>query len=661
MVPSPTSSSGDAGWKGSFRVLVVKTAEELLAALKSFIPDASAEQVEAWRLSIPQIQEQAGKVMEAKPEAGDYAAVLEYLLPMESRRPDVVLLFNGRVLVVECKGRPMLDWADIDQAHHYLTSLRHFHRECHGRPVDAVIVLGSAKFATSRDHSGVHVAGVSELHRLVQDLSAKPAQAPLELDRFLSPDAYQPLPSLMVTVRQVIKDGRLVRVHRSAAKTDDALAVIENIAERTAAAQRRSLVLLSGAPGTGKTLVGIRAAVSDKINRLAVARMGQDNPQTAIFLSGNGPLVNVLKHEFKRHGADARAFIRGVRDYVTYYSRRDRVPPEHVLIFDEAQRAWDAAKVREAHDDPNLKSEPEMFIQFSERVPSWCTVVGLIGGGQEIHNGEEGGIGQWAEAIKGSDRAGEWDVYGPPRFKAAFEKSGLGGCYHVVDDLHLDRSIRFQAAVDLHEWVAGLVDETLDDAQLSTLASKCRENGLHLRVTRSLDVAKRYLWGRYNDEEDARFGMIQSSRDKSLLAHGVPQIGRFAKIGEWYAEDEVNPNSCRRLREAITQFEAQGLELDAALVCWGNDFLWKGDTRPYSDEGAPEGALTHWDDALGKKWRKGTVVRSPLALRRNTYRVLLTRGRQGSVIFVPPEAHFDETYGKLLSAGCETLDKPVNF
>jgi hypothetical protein len=176
-------------------------------------------------------------------------------------------------------------------------------------------------------------------------------------------------------------------------------------------------------------------------------------------------------------------------------------------------------------------------------------------------------------------------------------------------------------------------------------------------VTRDLDAAKRYLWMRYDDEPDARFGMMMSSRDRCLAGHGVPQIPRFAKIGEWYAEDDVNPNSCRRLREAITQFEAQGLELDAALVCWGNDFVWKADSRSVEVDGAT--ATTHWDDSLGKKWRKKAKVRNPLALRRNTYRVLLTRGRQGGVIFVPPDALFDATFEKLLLTGCEALDKPA--
>jgi DUF2075 family protein len=146
-----------------------------------------------------------------------------------------------------------------------------------------------------------------------------------------------------------------------------------------------------------------------------------------------------------------------------------------------------------------------------------------------------------------------------------------------------------------------------------------------------------------------------SSRDKCLSGYGVPQInGRFQSVvGEWYVEGDINPNSCRRLREAITQFEAQGLELDSALVCWGDDFTWDSQTA--------EGGVTHWDISKGKKWKKTSIIHDPLALRRNTYRVLLTRGRQGSVIFVPPQEDLDSTYQKLLDSGCQTLDEPVSF
>jgi hypothetical protein len=658
----------DAGWAGKFPVFRATSPEHLLEALKGFVQEASSQQVVAWENSIPSLQQEVGRVLDSDTQSKEFSALLEYLMPMESRRSDTILLLNNRILVLEYKGYPRLDWADIDQARYYLSTLRNYHRECHDRKVDAVLVLMGGKMAML-DHSGVHVCGPQEVHKLVLRLCAESTGSPIDLDRFTAPDAYLPAPALLKGIREIIKEGRLVRVHRSAAKTDEALSVVESVAERSASLKRRSLVLLSGAPGTGKTLVGIRAAVSDKIGALALPRAGQPNSQAAIFLTGNAPLVSVLKHEFKKHQVDAKALVRNVREYVEYYSNPKRIPPQHFMVFDEAQRAWDAQKVKEKHEsrltkdakkgktsrvplNAVIKSEPEMFVWFSERVPEWCTVLGLIGGGQEIHSGEEGGVKQWADAIKASPDSGSWDIYGPMAYAHLFAEAGLGSQYKVEGALFLDRSIRFSGAVHLHEWVSGLVDENLPDDRLKELAANCKESGVVMRVTRDLEVAKRYLWSRFIKDAEARFGLMISSRDKCLESYGVPQIGKYLPVGEWYVEDEINPNSCRRLREAITQFEAQGLELDAALVCWGNDLTWTSHML--------EGSKSHWDISKGKKWKKTSMIRDPLALRRNTYRVLLTRGRQGSVIFVPPQQDLDDTYQKLLAAGCETLDKPAS-
>jgi hypothetical protein len=659
----------DAGWTGKFPVFRATSPEHLLEALKGFVQEASSQQVVAWENSIPSMQQEVGRVLDSDPQSKEFSALLEYLMPMESRRSDAIFLLNDRVLVLEYKDYPRLDWADIDQARYYLSTLKSYHRECHDRKVDAVLVLMGGKMAML-DHSGVHVCGPQEVHKLVARLCSESAGQPIDLERFTAPDAYLPAPALLKGIREIIKEGRLVRVHRSVAKTDEALSVVERVAERSASLKRRSIVLLSGAPGTGKTLVGIRAAVSDKIGTLALPRAGQPNSQAAIFLTGNAPLVSVLKHEFKKHQVDAKALVRNVREYVDYYSNPKRIPPQHFMVFDEAQRAWDAQKVRESQEkkakkdakkgkmaktteDSSARSEPEMFVWFSERVPEWCTVLGLIGGGQEIHSGEEGGVKQWADAIKASPDSGSWDIYGPMAYAHLFDEAGLGSQYKVEGALFLDRSIRFSGAVHLHEWVSGLVDEGLPDDRLKELAANCKESGVVMRVTRDLEVAKRYLWGRFIKDAEARFGLMISSRDKCLGAYGVPQIGKYLPIGEWYVEDEINPNSCRRLREAITQFEAQGLELDAALVCWGNDFAWT--------DSKSQGTENHWDISMGKKWKKNSIIRDPLSLRRNTYRVLLTRGRQGSVIFVPPQADLDETYTKLVAAGCETLDHPVGL
>ena len=164
-----------------------------------------------------------------------------------------------------------------------------------------------------------------------------------------------------------------------------------------------------------------------------------------------------------------------------------------VLIFDEAQRAWDAERVRAKHDNPEAASEPEAFVNFAERVPGWCVVIGLIGTGQEIHAGEEGGMSLWADAVANSKS--EWEVTGTERFRAMFETKGV--TYVGTDDLHLGRSVRFHFAAGLSEWAEGVVDERLETIQLIPIARELTSQGYQLRITRSLERAKEFLWQKF--------------------------------------------------------------------------------------------------------------------------------------------------------------------
>jgi len=380
-------------------------------------------------------------------------------------------------------------------------------------------------------------------------------------------------------------------------------------------------------------LVGLRVVHAHFLDDLTVDRKAGKPTTPAVFLSGNGPLVQVLQYELKQAGGGGKAFVRGVKDYVKTYSRRpDMIPPQHVLVFDEAQRAWDATHVRYKHRNQQLRSEPEEFIEFAERIPGWCVVVGLIGGGQEIHQGEEGGLGQWRTAIERSRRRSEWAAHGPSTVAATF--AGLP--FHAHRDLDLDQSIRFHAATDLHLWVQGLLERESADV-LHVTATRLERAGLHLRITRDRDIAKRYFWERYGSDQQARFGLLRSSRDKELEPFGISQPHRHFACGPWYADPEQSPASCRRLTDAITEFQAQGLELDSVLLAWGTDLMLKGG---------------EWSNEHAKQYQRRKDVRDPLRLRKNAYRVLLTRGRDGTVIFVPPLSDLDDTFRYLCDSGC---------
>lgn len=632
------------GWESRFPVFEASDSRIIRQALQGFVRDASPEQVHAWDDSIPRLQTEVQEVLRADPGAAAYSAILEYELPMESRRPDVVVLAGGAVVVLELKGKIRPSQADLDQASAYARDLRCYHRECADREVHAVVVPTRARGCLGFE-DGVHVLGPDQIDAFVLDRAREAGASPLEPVRFLSADAYRPLPSLVRAARELFHSGTLRTIHRARAATDPAVESIARIIHEAASTQTRHLILVTGVPGAGKTLVGLRTVHAHFLDDLAVARPDGAPTAPAVFLSGNGPLVDVLQYELRAAGGGGKTFVRGVKDYVKRYSTRPGlVPPQHVLVFDEAQRAFDPDRVRELHGDlPGFQpgqSEPAHFVEFAGRIPQWCVVIGLIGSGQEIHVGEEAGLGQWRTAVEQAQESGSWRIHGPPEVQSVFE--GCAIPYNGRADLSLTTEIRFHLATDLHRFVAQLLEGD-PEAECMALAKALERQGYHLRISRSLDTARAYLRERYSTHPDARFGLLASSKDKHLEGFGVPngfQATQRIRYGPWYGDGEESRLSCRHLQDVITEFGAQGLELDAALLAWGTD-LRRHQRR--------------WSNELARGYRPGSKVRDPFQLRKNAYRVLLTRGRDANVIFVPPMPELDETYRFLVGAGFKEL------
>ena len=451
----------------------------------------------------------------------------------------------------------------------------------------------------------------------------------------------------MKAARELLDTGELRAIHRARAATYPAIAEITRVVHDAVRTSTRHLVLLTGIPGSGKTLVGLRVVHAHFLDDLAVPRADGKPSAPAVFLSGNGPLVQVLQYELRGAGGGGKTFVRAVKEYVKRYSGDPkRIPPEHVLVFDEAQRAFDAEQVRNKHRGSGGfeagKSEPEHFIEFASRVPSWCVVVGLIGEGQEIHEGEEAGIGQWRTALEGAGNDSQWYVHGPPGVRKSFTGSAVP--FDESSALSLDVELRFHQARDLHQFVTQILGSQASSVNRH-LAHALEAAGYHLRISRSLETAAAYLRDRYREHRDARFGLVASSRDKDLPRFGIANDWNSTKrlqFGPWYGdpEEHASGRSCRRLRDCVTEFGAQGLELDSALVAWGSDLQLRNG---------------RWSNHAARPYRRGSHVRDPQQLRLNAYRVLLTRGRDGTVVFVPALSELDETHTYLLESGFHAL------
>jgi hypothetical protein len=383
----------------------------------------------------------------------------------------------------------------------------------------------------------------------------------------------------------------------------------------------RHIALITGVPGAGKTLVGLQLVYNTRFTE-------EEGERAAVFLSGNGPLIDVLQHALK-----SRIFVQDVHRFLlTYGGNAARLPEEHIWVYDEAQRAWDADKVRGKRG--HGLSEHEDFLRLGLRMPDWSMLVGLIGEGQEIHVGEEGGLELWNEAINKS--GGKWIVHCPAHVAHLFPGQRV-----VIDEaLNLSVTLRSHLASDLHAWVAALLEARLLEAR--NLCGALRVAGFSVYVTRNLEDAKRYVRERYSDRMDIRYGMLASSKAKTLAAFGMDstfQSTRRFRPGPWYNDPPTSISSCCQLLSVASEFQCQGLELDFPIVGWDVDLFWNGNA---------------WASKGGR-----SPAKDPHQLRLNSYRVLLTRGRDGMMIFVPPLEASSPTYEALCDAGCEPFQRVV--
>ena len=247
------------GWDSDFVRFEKTPRSTILERLRLAYPESSREERLSWGNTVPRLQQEIGEVVRIDTHFARCTAVLEYQLPMESRRADAVLLLRQGVVVIELKGKSFPTDADIDQAHAYARDLRCYHRDCHERPVHAVLVPTQMRGRAGAERN-VHVCGPDALDALVGSLDTRQTGPPIDAQRFLDADAYRPLPSLIRAARDLFLTERPPQLWRAAANTDDAVDHIARIVADASVTRTRRLVLLAGVPGAGKTLVGMRIA-----------------------------------------------------------------------------------------------------------------------------------------------------------------------------------------------------------------------------------------------------------------------------------------------------------------------------------------------------------------------------------------------------------------
>ena len=643
-----------AWWSGTAAELVAADPEGLVGLLSQRLVKAHmvnhASQILAWRRQIALLCDALAEL------PGAWRVLLEYPLLRLGRRIDALLVGESCVLVLEFKvGVAPFSALDRRQAEDYALDLFDFHAESRAHPIVPVLVAtGAAMGITAwpliwHGVTPVLNANAATLAGLLREIARRVPPARHRLDAVAWEAApYRPVPTIVEAATMLYQRHGVADIASARADVGNLTHTTDAIRAAVAEARERGLHLIlfvTGIPGAGKTLCGLNAV------------FGADDG--AAFLTGNLPLVHVMREALARDARDQGRSIRLARQetesaiqplmgFLRDNLARELPPHEHVIVFDEAQRAWDADYGRRKFDLP--ESEAALFLDIMHRHRDWSAIIALVGNGQEINTGEAGLVA-WGEALSARPH---WQMRAPPAVLTASDPrqrlfSVAPAGFRVDPVLHLDVPVRSIRSAAGSPWVDAVLHG--DAALAASIASTA--GGVPFLLTRSLTQMRAAL--RSLARGTRRAGLVCSAGAKRLRADGVspnfPHLDDKA-VASWFLDRWPDVRASDALELLATEFACQGLELDLVGLCWGNDLIRRAGQADWLVRSF---VGTRWQEPRGE---------NNIAFQINTYRVLLTRARYETVIWVPtgdteditrkPE-EFDAIAAFLLGCGAQTL------
>lgn len=591
------------------------------------------------------------RILKASLEEYEGTIYFEYSIPRMGERIDVVLLIGPAIFVLEFKvGETEFTTHALDQVCDYALDLKNFHETSHERYVAPILI------ATGARRCELAVAATPQNDKLLFPLKCTPDTLNAAIDAVLKladggdiaakeweEGRYCPTPNIIEAAMALYRKHDVAEISRSDAGAKNLRQTTEAISEIIRAAKHagnKAICFVTGVPGAGKTLIGLN---------IATRHLDAKDDLYSVFLSGNGPLVNILQEALARDKlrrgrsaerritkkealSEVKTFVQNVHHYRDEYLKDHKPPVDHVALFDEAQRAWNleqtAAFMRRKRNRPDFnQSEPEFLISCINRHPDWGVIICLVGGGQEINTGEAG-IGEWIEALNRSFPS--WHIHISDRLTDSeygagvfLEKIRGRECVTYRDDLHLSVSMRSFRAENVSQLVKQILDLDLEGARRTYSQLSKR---YPIVITRNLKAGK--MWLRSNARGTERYGVVVSSSAERLRPEAIHVKAEMNPV-HWFLAGKEDVRSSYYLEDVATEFSIQGLELDWACLTWDGDFR-------YGAQGWGHFSF------VGDKWHRVKKPERQMYLK-NAYRVLLTRARQGMVIVVPPGDPDDPT------------------
>ncbi len=630
-------------YSASIKEFLSQSKEEILGIIHSnnISVETTIQQSNTWDEQIDILKQQLA-------DFDDGRIIFEYTIPRMGKRVDTVVLYHNIVFLLEFKcGDKEYRASTYDQVYDYALDLQNFQKESHNKLLVPIMISTVAPEADCTIEVENRIItpikcnknNIGERIMLVADKYTELEFNYIEWEN----SVYLPTPTIVEAAQALYRGHNVHDITRSDAGAENLTVTtqeLNRIIEYSKANSRKSICFVTGVPGAGKTLVGLN---------LAIERSNAKEGEHAVFLSGNFPLVSVLQEALARDKVEQEkqngnklskkdalrstsAFIQIIHKYRDGFVENDIVPPERVAIFDEAQRVWTQAQIsdfmKQKKGVPDFTySEPEFLISTMDRHKDWAVIICLVGGGQEINTGEAG-LPEWFDSLRRSFK--DWDVYITPelndseyRRETSWEDMIAELKINTNPALHLSTSVRSFRTPDIAALVKAILD--VDTTEAKRLNEKiCDKYPIFL--TRDLEKAKE--WVRSQCRGTTRYGLLASSSALRLKPEGI-FVKNNIDVRNWFLNGKDDVRSSYALEDVVTEFDIQGLELDYSIVAWDADFRFNGNEWTYNR-------------FSGCRWNNVASEERRLYLK-NAYRVLLTRARQGMVIFIPKGSDDDKT------------------
>ena len=595
----------------------------------------------------------------------------EYSIPRVGQRIDVLLIIESVIFVLEFKvGEKKYHSYAIDQVTDYALDLKNFHETSHDKYIVPILIATNAKDSLSFLELNAQDDKLFQPIKTNQNLLTEVINNVLQLINLEKIDItkwemgrYQPTPTIVEAAMALYNNhsvADLTRTDASAINLTDTSDVISRIVNYSKANEKKSICFVTGVPGAGKTLVGLN---------IATKNIDKNSSLYSVFLSGNGPLVAILREALTRDKvqrekslknkltkkevfSEVKMFIQNVHNFRDEYILDEGQPLEHVALFDEAQRAWNSTQtfnfMKRRKGKEFKTSEPEFLISCMDRHNDWAVIVCLVSGGQEINTGEAG-ISEWLNSLQRSFP--EWDIYISPQLNdSEYATSEMLQQIESVrkinydSKLHLSVSMRSFRAENVSLLIKQILDLSIEEAKKTF--QNINKN-YPIVITRDIKKAKEWLKKKARGSE--RYGIVVSSQAERLKPQSIFVKSPINPI-HWFLNGKDDTRSSYYLEDVATEFHVQGLELDWVCVTWDADFRFT------------KNGWNHWS-FKGNKWQKIRKLERQNYLK-NAYRVLLTRARQGMVIVVPegneedhtrPPKFYNPTFDYLKEIGFEEI------